>query len=81
MTLFAVDQGRTTTRPRPIALDANKRTDVSVTDSSDRVYLSPQDNEIADSANAKNNLLPNVNEPKNKVESDDQESPKLNLGK
>ncbi|EFX75426.1 hypothetical protein DAPPUDRAFT_306810 [Daphnia pulex] len=46
------------------------------------VYLSPQDNEIADSSNVKNNVPPNVNEPQNTVESDSQGfTPKLNLGK
>lgn len=46
------------------------------------VYLSPQDNEIADSSNVKNNVPPNVNEPQNTVESESQGfTPKLNLGK
>jgi hypothetical protein len=46
------------------------------------VYLSPQDNEIADSSNVKNNVPPNVNEPQNTIESDSQGfTPKLNLGK
>ncbi|XP_046451387.1 uncharacterized protein LOC124199567 isoform X1 [Daphnia pulex] len=45
------------------------------------VYLSPQDNEIADSSNVKNNVPPNVNEPQNTVESESQGfTPKLNLG-
>lgn len=46
------------------------------------VYLSPQDNEIADSSNVKNNVPPNVNEPQNKIESESQDgfTPKLNLG-
>lgn len=45
------------------------------------VYLAPQDNEIADSSNVKNNAPPNVNEPNNKIESDTQGyTPKLNLG-
>ena len=42
-----------------------RKSDESVTDSAGPVYLSPQDNEIADSANVRNNVPPNVNEPTN----------------
>jgi len=45
------------------------KADVSLTDPAGSVYLSPQDNEIADSANARNNAPPNVNEPTNKENS------------
>lgn len=59
--------------------------DATLTSLNDQsVYLAPQDNEIADSSNVKNNVPPNVNEPNNKIESDNQEGghmPRLNLGK
>ena len=59
--------------------------DTTLTSLNDQsVYLAPQDNEIADSSNVKNNVPPNVNEPNNKIESDNQDGvhmPRLNLGK
>jgi len=55
---------------------------ITTNDPNAPIYLSPQDNEIADSSNVKNNVPPNVNEPNNKIESDSQDgiSPRLNLG-
>ena len=53
--------------------------DVPLIDRIDSVSLLPKDNDIADAANTKNSDSPDVNLPRNKVESG-QDSPKLNLG-
>lgn len=65
-----------------VFLNDRIKPDVALNVPNGPVYLSPQDNEIADSSNVKNNMPPNVNEPHNKIESDNQDgfTPKLNLG-
>ena len=62
--------------------DRVRKPDVALNVPNGPVYLSPQDNEIADNANIKNSLPTNVNEPQNKIESDSHDgfTPKLNLG-
>lgn len=74
----------TTTTTKVPSTTSSRKPDVALNDPNAPVYLSPQDNEIADSSNVKNNVPPNVNEPNNKIESDSQDgmssSPRLNLG-
>ena len=61
--------------PRPPHTDSEE----SLIDRVDSVSLLPQDNGISDIANAKNSDSPDVNLPRNKIESGP-ESHKLNLG-